>query len=729
MKIKVLALSIAVGLGVSGIASALETPALGTGNILTAKGKHQSSTAVFNGGITVNDQSSQKQVSQVLSDAVAVTGTVQVQADHLGQTADVVVYAAYKYNPTDNEVLFTLGKNGADLSIQAWDGKIENLATFQKDVVLESKLDVSMYKGQFLALGNLDIFFGYRLKKADGSVTLVRNATPIKVRINAAASKGSSETPTTETPPTNATATPLTPTNPIASLKNYAPKPNGFKFENYSNDTESASDLKADDLIRLFGRENVCRTAEGDCVLTAAAEEWAKRQIKGMDGGHCEGMAVMSLQLFNGNIDFKGKKLPSDFQAGTQNSFDLEKSAARNGIAYYFVTQGLNPTAAATSAIRVSNKPSGILQTLIDAMNSGVADNNYTLGIYKPGMKDGHAITPYAVEDKGNGMFWVYVYDNNYPNENRMVKINKTQETWLYEGAATNPNEPPSDYKGDANTKTLDLTPMSLRNVKFECPFCNTNEGTRAAANTKTLEFSFSGEGKILIINNEGKKVGFDFDADKEVNEIVGSNATPVKNGLGKDIPPSYELPVPSDNQSFFTVAVSGKSLSRDTDGDLLITGPGFTIGFAGIYLDPSEVLFIQVRADGKQLSFSSTQEGEAPEMFMALDPKDSTTNNTPAYRFDITTASGTLSADKVVSYKVDDNFLYVMNEDDSEDSYVLDVTRIDNAGKSTKEGKGLTVTNNAAARIKYSDWASPLTMQTDNDGKGFDNKPAVPLQ
>jgi len=723
IKVKILSLAIALSLASPGIAYAVDAPLLGAGNILSGNGKHQSSTAVFNGGIAVNNQSSQKQVSQVLSDDVAVTGAVQVQADHVGQTADLVVYAAYKYNPTDNEVLFTLGNNAGNLSIQAWDGKVENLASFQKDVVLGSKLDVSMYKGKFLALGNLDVFFGYRLKKADGSVVLVKNVTPIQVRINAPA-KG-----TPEASATGASTEPaVLPTNPIASLKNYAPKPNGFKFENYSNDTDSAKDLQADDLIRLFGRENVCRTAEGDCVLTAAAEEWAQRQIKAMNGGHCEGMAVMSLQLFNGNIDFKAKKLPADFQSSAQNSFDLEKAAARNGIAYYFVTQGLNPASSATSSIRTSSKPSDILQKLIDAMNSGVADNHYTLGIYKPGLKDGHAITPFAVEDKGNNLFWVYVYDNNYPNESRVIKINKAQETWVYEGAATKPGEPVSDYQGSADTKTLDLTPMSLRNVKFECPFCTSNEGTRAAANTKTLEFSFSGEGKILVINSDGKKVGFDFDTDKEVNEIVGSNATPVKNGLGKDIPPTYELPVPADNQSFFTVAVSGKSLSRDTDGDLLITGPGFTIGFAGIYLDPSEVLFIQVRADGKQLSFTSTQEGEAPEMFMALDPKDKTTN-TPAYRFDITTASGTLSADKVVSYKVDDNFLYVMNGDDSEDSYILDVTRIDNAGKATKQDKGITVANNASARIKYSDWANPLTMQTDNDGQGFDNKPVVPLQ
>jgi hypothetical protein len=271
-------------LGASGITYAVDAPLLGAGNILNANGKHQSSTAVFNGGISLNNQGSLKQVSQALSDEVAVTGVVQVQADHVGQTADVVVYAAYKYNPTDNEVLFTLGNNAGNLSIQAWDGKVENLASFQKDVVLTSKLDVSMYKGKFLALGNLDVFFGYRLKKADGSIALVRNATPIQVRISAPA-KGSSEILTTG----ESTEPAVLPTNPIASLKNYAPKPNGFKFENYGNDTDSANDLKADDLIRLFGRENVCRTAEGDCVLTAAAEEWAQRQIKGMNGGHCEG--------------------------------------------------------------------------------------------------------------------------------------------------------------------------------------------------------------------------------------------------------------------------------------------------------------------------------------------------------------------------------------------------------------------------------------------------------
>ncbi|MDD2816544.1 MAG: hypothetical protein PHP00_12560 [Thiotrichaceae bacterium] len=136
MKIKLLQLLVALSLGSCGFASATEIPLLGAGNLLNSKGKHQVSTAVFNGGIAVNSQAALIQGNQVLSDEVAVTGTVQVQADHVGQSADVVVYAAYKYRPADNQILFTLGNSAGNLSIQAWDGKIENLAVFQKDVVL-----------------------------------------------------------------------------------------------------------------------------------------------------------------------------------------------------------------------------------------------------------------------------------------------------------------------------------------------------------------------------------------------------------------------------------------------------------------------------------------------------------------------------------------------------------------------------------------------------------------
>ncbi|MCZ7671246.1 MAG: hypothetical protein M5U34_30985 [Chloroflexi bacterium] len=45
----------------------------------------------------------------------------------------------------------------------------------------------------------------------------------------------------------------------------------------------------------------------------------------------------------------------------------------------------------------------------------------------------GHAITPYAVEDQGDGIFHVYVYDNNYPNLPRIMEINRDAETWSYE--------------------------------------------------------------------------------------------------------------------------------------------------------------------------------------------------------------------------------------------------------------------------------------------------------
>src|SRR5262245_26324838 len=54
----------------------------------------------------------------------------------------------------------------------------------------------------------------------------------------------------------------------------FRPKPNGFGFENWGNEPENATDLNADDMIKLFGRDKVCANAAGECVLSAAAREW-----------------------------------------------------------------------------------------------------------------------------------------------------------------------------------------------------------------------------------------------------------------------------------------------------------------------------------------------------------------------------------------------------------------------------------------------------------------------
>ena len=56
----------------------------------------------------------------------------------------------------------------------------------------------------------------------------------------------------------------------------------------------------------------------------------------------------------------------------------------------------------------------------------------------------GHAVTPYALYDKGDGRYDVAIYDNNYPDFRRVVRLDATNEQAQYTFSA-NPNAQTSD--------------------------------------------------------------------------------------------------------------------------------------------------------------------------------------------------------------------------------------------------------------------------------------------
>lgn len=695
--------------------SANPFPSLGKGEAVD-RGKHVKSASDFVGGIAVSGKPFVSEATLLLSESVDVRGTISVEPSHVGKIADLIVYAGYKAVPTGQELFFTLRKTSeGSLEIPVWDRKPENLAIFET-ITLQATQEVPMYQNKFILPGSLAVHFGYRLHNEDGTVTLVFNPSPINIVINSdSAGRGSvdgnedSGSPSTSAPlPTFLTA------------YDFLPNPNGYSFENYSNDQQSANDLTAEDMIKLFGQDKVCREPQGDCVLTASAQQWMEEQIKGMNGGHCEGMAVASMRLRQG-LDFKGKQAPADYQAGATNTYDLQKDAVRNSIAYYFVTQVLQPLANESAAVRQKG-PSEILQMLMDSMSQGLT-NPYILGFYQPGYKGGHAVTPYAVEQKSNDEFWIYVYDNNYPNDtNRAIKVDRANETWVYEGAATNPNEPASDYRGDANTKTLELTAQALRDGPFECPFCTAAEGTRDAG-TETLEFSLLGEGKLLIETPVGDRIGYDFETGQEVNTLAG--ATPVygKYGLGKDIPPTYSVPLPADNEPI-TVFISGKDLEGETDADLMMTGPGYVVGFEGIYLDPEETLTMHIRPDGREVSFTASQDGETPAMFLAQDPAN---DADPGYLFEVDGAE--LETDKTVTFTLDGDTLSIEDDDGNSDEYDLTITRIDDAGADRFEKHAIGL--NANGRVNFGQWngdSGVVNLQEDDEGDGYDDDGTVAL-
>ncbi|ALG68151.1 sialidase family protein [Beggiatoa leptomitoformis] len=109
-----------------------------------------------------------------LSTTVEIQGSIEPLPEHVGQTADIVVYARYW---GEESIYFMLGEN----TIQVWDEQATNalstLIPFKQGITLQAKNDINLYQGQFIAAGGLSIFFGYRL--ADG--TVITNQTSLDV--------------------------------------------------------------------------------------------------------------------------------------------------------------------------------------------------------------------------------------------------------------------------------------------------------------------------------------------------------------------------------------------------------------------------------------------------------------------------------------------------------------------------------------------------------------------
>jgi hypothetical protein len=201
----------------------------------------------------------------------------------------------------------------------------------------------------------------------------------------------------------------------IASIP-FDPKINGFGFRNFGENPDYDEDLTADDMIRMFGAENVCiegKTAK-DCVLYETAERWMEETEEKMNGGHCDGFSVASLRMFVGR-PFKGRKKPADFQRGAINLFDLQKNQLTSNYVSYYQTLTFLKETYAFREPTFQKKPSEILKMIAAAMEG--KKEYYTLEVWmRPKGKPtrGHAIVPVAIEDMGADIYRIHVYDNNY---------------------------------------------------------------------------------------------------------------------------------------------------------------------------------------------------------------------------------------------------------------------------------------------------------------------------
>jgi hypothetical protein len=380
----------------------------------------------------------------------------------------------------------------------------------------------------------------------------------------------------------------------------FRPEKNGFPFQNQGGQyPKTPPVLTTSGVAKMFGKDACVGGDTKSCKLTPAANEWMGVVNRAMNIGQCEGMAVGSLAFFKKVVN------PKDYATTATSAHDLSHNAVGPLIGYYWAFQMVNPVRFQTVKSLYTQTPNGAEDTLVDMMKRG---EYATMAIRST--HGGHAVTPYAVEDRGNGIHWIRIYDNNWPDKERYVIIDRNANTWKYELASLNPDVPKEPWQGDAETHTIAVTPLAYRLGKAECPFC---------AGSKKLVVAH-GTNSITLTNQDGKRIGRD--GDKIVNEIPDAEVIRLDSYLeGAEAgEPMYAVPHEGD----YDIDLHGtdrKAGDAQPDGDhgVAVIGNGSAVAVETSKLKPGDKDTLSVHRDGG-VKYQSGSGGTIPPIRLAHD-------------------------------------------------------------------------------------------------------------
>lgn len=361
----------------------------------------------------------------------------------------------------------------------------------------------------------------------------------------------------------------------------FQPKFNGFSFQNYGNEIQTAG-LTPAEMQRMFG-DGVIASRSGDKILlTPPAERWMNMANEAMAYGHCEGMAVLSVLMYYNKVS------PLEFEGNETIDLSLQKELLQREIAYWWSTQVTSPG----GSVKVRESPNAVLDTLKKAFEGGQNITEWwVLGIFKPDRSGGHSITPIAVEDINNSTAEILVYDNNFPKDVKAIVINKTANTWSYY-ASINPNEPSSLYIGNASTRSLEVVSISSRLGQQRCDFCAEGKSTSVSgskgslAGGKQTQVWLDGDADLLITDNNSSRIGVS-ESGQLINEIPGADVRNLTFVETTTTEPKFVYSVPAYTD--YGILLDGSRLSEPGSQSLWVFGPGSVIGILNTPLSPGE--------------------------------------------------------------------------------------------------------------------------------------------
>jgi len=448
----------------------------------------------------------------------------------------------------------------------------------------------------------------------------------------------------------------------------FRPDVNGFSFQNYGSEL-SVVDLTPVEMQRMFGDQVCASTSGGECVLTHPAKRWMDQAIKAMSYGHCEGIAVLS------DLIYFNQKNPSDFGGEQAVELSLDNELLQREIGYWWVTQVTTPG----GSNKVFDSPNAVLDVLIEAFKMGSdAREWWVMGIYQPDGSAGHSVTPYAVEDRGNGSYRIYVYDNNWPKEVRYVTVDQKTNTWSY-SSSINPNEPSQLYAGNASTKSLEVVSVSSRLDKQQCDFCleenqsDLNGSKGALPSEKKVQVWQSGMASVLVTDDQGRRIGL-LPTGQFVNEIPGAEIRKLRFDSDYPVQPVIFVPVSSESRPRINVTTisSDANDSAPNQAETAIIAPGFAAASSIPDLGPGQLQNLDLNLgegeDGYNLRISGNQI-ETPTISIDSDLKS------------VTIRGASLEPDGSINLNinpVDDSFSMSTIDNSNPGTIQIDVSSID---------------------------------------------------
>ena len=259
----------------------------------------------------------------------------------------------------------------------------------------------------------------------------------------------------------------------------------------------------------------------------------------------------------------------------------------------------------------------------------------------------GHAVTPFAVRDDGDGTYEILVYDNNHPGLTRSIAVNRAADTWTY-NASTNPSDPESKYDGDATTKSLMLFPTSPglppqpsayadRDVPKPGSVGALVAPAHGVATEVFLDAAVDSGAHLLITDDAGHQTGY-LDGG-QVNQIPGAVIQEqLLDDPQENAEPDYTIP----SGVHFTVTLDGTGEQAREAAGVDIIGDAYDLAVQGIRLAPGTQQTVTPAVDGSTLAYTSP-DAQSPTLSLGA--------SYPAsfYTFTVdasTTGPGTVTAD-----------------------------------------------------------------------------------